>query len=635
MEMKAIQDIGIGEDLTPPLRPLAAVLHHSALTSHCSACFSTLPRHPFSPFADNAPTPLYCSLSCSAADSALHSSSGEHHLLSNSPHSSSDSSSDLRLSLRLAHIFQNLPQDCTFTPQSSFVGTKNESQSLCCLERIAGLMTNRENLVKKTQIDDHDYDESLKRIREGAEMMAMARGKDVNSEGFALEEMVLCLVMTNAVEVQEKSGCCLGIAVYDAAFSWINHSCSPNSCYRFSVGPANVERLPLRIAPATSIDVSCSGRNGDGLRYHVQDRYGYGPTLVVRSVKSICKGEEVTIAYTDLLQPKEMRQAELLFKHRFSCSCKRCGAWPTSYADYALQARPTDNPESSDDEIEKVMQNSVFEDAITDYLSFGDTKLCCQKLEVFLCDYDYSYKSLESKETKLPQKVKLHPFHHISLQAYTALASAYKVQASDLLALSCQLEALKMDKMSSAYSLLHAGVVNHLYMSEPAIVTAAANFWINAGESLLNLARRSLKDDGEPFQIELSTLLTLECDDCCLVDSLEANTVRPELEEMKSRLCNCIANIASKVWSFLSSESNFLKFIQNPVDLRWLESPADSEVSDTDSRLRVEICSNEVKMNLILLSIHCLRYGAMLLSICYGFSVETNYLRALDDIMKA
>ena len=31
---------------------------------------------------------------------------------------------------------------------------------------------------------------------------------------------------------------------------------------------------------------------------------GYGPRLVVRSIKKINKGEEVTVAYTDLLQPK-------------------------------------------------------------------------------------------------------------------------------------------------------------------------------------------------------------------------------------------------------------------------------------------------------------------------------------------
>lgn len=31
---------------------------------------------------------------------------------------------------------------------------------------------------------------------------------------------------------------------------------------------------------------------------------GYGPRVIVRSIKALSKGEEVTIAYTDLLQPK-------------------------------------------------------------------------------------------------------------------------------------------------------------------------------------------------------------------------------------------------------------------------------------------------------------------------------------------
>lgn len=38
--------------------------------------------------------------------------------------------------------------------------------------------------------------------------------------------------------------------------------------------------------------------------YEYIDRNGYGPRVVVRSIKAISKGEEVTIAYTDLLQPK-------------------------------------------------------------------------------------------------------------------------------------------------------------------------------------------------------------------------------------------------------------------------------------------------------------------------------------------
>lgn len=34
------------------------------------------------------------------------------------------------------------------------------------------------------------------------------------------------------------------------------------------------------------------------------ERNGYGPRFIVRSIKAVNKGEEVTIAYTDLLQPK-------------------------------------------------------------------------------------------------------------------------------------------------------------------------------------------------------------------------------------------------------------------------------------------------------------------------------------------
>lgn len=181
--------------------------------------------------------------------------------------------------------------------QRSFLGGKNESfsqrneetecpdDSIDNLERIAGLMTNRENLVfgeiyKHQFICGEDADSGedcgendeniLPRIREGAKMMVKARrisvGEDINVEkleGFALEEMVLCLVMTNAVEVQENNGSCLGTAVYDATFSWINHSCSPNSCYRFLVGQENDGNQHLRIAPASG--GGHANRNGDGL----------------------------------------------------------------------------------------------------------------------------------------------------------------------------------------------------------------------------------------------------------------------------------------------------------------------------------------------------------------------------------
>jgi hypothetical protein len=55
-----------------------------------------------------------------------------------------------------------------------------------------------------------------------------------NDAVLEIATVALCVVLTNAVEVHDNDGCALGIAVYEHAFSWINHSCSPNACYRFS-----------------------------------------------------------------------------------------------------------------------------------------------------------------------------------------------------------------------------------------------------------------------------------------------------------------------------------------------------------------------------------------------------------------
>ncbi|EYU36834.1 hypothetical protein MIMGU_mgv1a023205mg [Erythranthe guttata] len=621
MEMRAVEDIAIGEDLTPALPPLAFVLLETAVSSYCSACFSILPPQPFPPLNPNSrpncshfpsPTPLYCSVNCSSIDSPLHFSSGELRLLSlfrQSPPFAWEDSSDLRLSLRLIHLFQKIEKiEC---PEASEI-----------IERIGGLMTNREKLIFE---ESENSENVYQKIRSGAKMMAEARRAStdhyVNAEkkrdDFVLEEMVLCLVLTNAVEVQDKNGCTIGIAVYDTAFSWINHSCSPNSCYRFVSRLENHQQSSLRIASyATS---GCRHGYGD------IERNGYGPRVIVRSIKAVQKGEEVTIAYTDLLQPKEMRRAQLWFKYRFSCSCPRCVVVPTTYVDYALQALSvgcTDNQDSSDSEIEKLMQS--FDDATNDYLSLGDAESCCKKLEHLIDE------SIKPKETKSPQ---LHLFHYLSLNAYTTLASSYKVRASDLSALNYEVEKHKLEafdlyKTSAAYSLLLAGVTHHLFMSESALVASGSNFWINAGESLLNLAKNSMRNSN-------STLKPGKCSDYCLVDTLEPNSTM-QLEEIKSRFFNCIANMTLKVWSVLASESSFLRSIQNPIDFTWLASSETSMIlsAEEESRLagfvlkkgspslEASECDDQVRMNLVMLSGHCLRYGAILSSICYGLSDE-------------
>ncbi|CAA0813379.1 Protein SET DOMAIN GROUP 41 [Striga hermonthica] len=648
MELRATEDIAIGQNLTSPLRPLAAVLRDSALTSYCSACFSALPSHPFplhsptNPHHDS-PTPLYCSPGCSSADSPLHLSSGEAHLFSlflRSPPSTWIDSSDLRLSLRLVSIFQKLPQKSNL-----FHLEENDA----VLERIAGLMTNRERLVCGPNRNNEgencvNYDNSSERIREGAMLLAKARkaclGESVNvhePKSFMFEEMALCLVLTNAVEVQDESGYNLGVAVYGPAFSWINHSCSPNACYRFSVGPQDDERSPLRTVPAVKNGGACDLMVEGDLQYPCLgdvEENGYGPSVIVRSIKDVRKGEEVTIAYTDLLQPKDMRRAELWSKYRFSCSCKRCNSVPPTYVDNALQALSAGNcstiPEPSDTRIERLMQS--FNEAIADYLSFDDPISCCKKLENLLLYGD----SLQPNGSKSPQKPKLNPLHHLSLNAYTTLASAYKVHANDLMALHYDVErhnrgAFNMYKTSAAYSLLLAGGAHHLYAFEPALIATASNFWINAGESILNFARNSLWDtflNSESAILDFSSVLTKKCNTCSLADILEPKSVGPdrnkEFEDIKGRLYNCIADITPKVWGTLAYKNSFLKGIKNPVNFSWLEVRENRTVLENLGS-EAEECNNEhVWMNLVLLGVHCLRFGALLSSICYGLSAETN-----------
>ena len=83
---------------------------------------------------------------------------------------------------------------------------------------------------------------------------AMRDGREFNGE-CELEESVLCLVLTNSVEVQVGGEPSLGIAVYDWRFSWINHSCSPNACFQFALcsdeDSERSESSSLRISPAS------------------------------------------------------------------------------------------------------------------------------------------------------------------------------------------------------------------------------------------------------------------------------------------------------------------------------------------------------------------------------------------------
>ncbi|XP_048129615.1 protein SET DOMAIN GROUP 41 [Rhodamnia argentea] len=483
MAMRATEDIAIGEDVTPPLAPLSLALYDSFLPSHCAACFCSLSPSP-SPLADPSHSFLYCSSRCSYSASSPRLSSTEELLLRSPSTAASGDTSDLRAALRL--LAQGLDA-------SSW--------------RIGGLLTNREKLMSRENSRDGEV---VERIRSGARALAAARrrlglgGGDVEGDAI-LEEAALCATITNAVEVQDVDGRGLGIAVYGTDFSWINHSCSANACYRFQFSGPEISALApdesrLRIVPyggrAQVDSVAC-------IHAEVGNDYAdYGPKIIVRSIKAVKKGEEVSVAYTDLLQPKAARQFELQSKYQFNCSCIRCDAEPLGYVDYALQdfraaygyvSEDSANCSIYRDEAARRLSESM-DDVISEYLSDSDPKSCCEKLESLLTDrvLDEDFAS----KAGLKQKFLLQPLHHLSLNAYMTLASAYSIRSSQLVAPQIQAgalvsETLKLSRISGAYSLLLAGAVHHLFRSESSLMASAATFWVTAGESLLSISRNA------------------------------------------------------------------------------------------------------------------------------------------------
>ncbi|MED6158477.1 hypothetical protein PIB30_033114 [Stylosanthes scabra] len=616
MEMRVMENTEIATDMTPSLLPLTFALHNNNLQTHCSSCFSLLPPSPIhiTPFLF-----LYCSPPCSAA----------HTFLLRLHHPALSHSSDLRAALLL--LSDHRPSATSF--------------------RIAGLLSNRHKLTCHHSSDEDEISET---IRAGARALATAitelRGENAPNDAVLDEaECALCAVLTNAVEVQDKEGRALGIAVYGPAFSWINHSCSPNACYRFILSPPPPSSSSkLRICPSFfrgSLDSQiysgvCSITNQFQKE---EEEQGYGPRLIVRSIKRIKKGQEVTIAYTDLLQSKAMRQSDLWSKYRFICCCERCSVVPFTYVDRVLQeisvsgcdfACSSSNYNLLKDTAERRLTDSV-DDAISEYLVVGDPESCCEKLEKILMQGLRS--ELDNIEETSHYKFMLHPLHYLSLNAYTTLASAYKVRASDILSTTSEidqnhLEAFHMSRTSAAYSLLLATATHHLFNSESSLIASLSNFWIGTGESLLYLARSSDWSEFVKSSPVASSVAKVKCSKCSLMDIFRAcmcsgKIKNDDFENVSNEFLDCISNDATqKVWSFLINGCHFLRSINNPIDSGWLVSTRNSRTTDhpraqvkkKSETCEEQTCNDNARIQIFQLSVHCLAYGGLLASICYG-----------------
>ncbi|KAG5612353.1 hypothetical protein H5410_023634 [Solanum commersonii] len=207
-------------------------------------------------------------------------------------------------------------------------------------------MTNfRKVIFLEEHCNYNDDDDLSGRIHDGAKALAASRrmcvGLETSGE-YSVEAEVLCLVLTNAVEVHDKDGRSLGVGVYDVPFSWVNHSCSPNASYRFCTASYSGRISESRICPAAT-ETGAAGIESESISSNPELQKSMlviggsetcGPKIILRSIKGINKSKEVLITYTDLLQPNVMGQSELGSKYGFSCCGKRCRAMPTTYIDH-------------------------------------------------------------------------------------------------------------------------------------------------------------------------------------------------------------------------------------------------------------------------------------------------------------
>nr|TKS03648.1 protein SET DOMAIN GROUP 41 isoform X1 [Populus alba] len=421
---------------------------------------------------------------------------------------------------------------------------------------------------------------------------------------------------------------------------------SPDNVMPFS------EESRLRILPAGT-------KSDNGVHNNIEfpkGCSGSGPRVIVRSIKRIKRGEEVTVAYTDLLQPKEIRRSELWGKYRFICCCTRCIASPPSHVDHVLQEISASNLASSSlnselsfyrDEATRKLTDYV--DEVTDeYLAVGDPESCCKKLENMLIT-GLLDEQLEVREGKSQLNFRLHPLHHLALNTYTILASAYKIRASDLFCLHSEvgglsLEALSMSRISAAYSLLLATSTYHLFCFESSLLVSVANFWTSAGESLLALAKSSAWDSlgkcGFPV-LNRSPLAMHKCSKCSLLESFEVNLSfgqdqirKAGFDSVSSSFLDCIGSLLQEVWGFLIQGDRYLKMFKDPTGFSWLGKSLDiwdfdAELSHNDvdfncwtnksvSGIEALGYTDQWRINTFQLGVHCLLYGGFLAGICYG-----------------
>ncbi|KAK4948002.1 hypothetical protein LTR10_013055 [Elasticomyces elasticus] len=165
-----------------------------------------------------------------------------------------------------------------------------------CDQHKAGLLAEGE---WKRLLALEDHQDQLR--REGGErwedLMLMAQGiKSYSGSEQSLELILrlICILTVNSFTLTSQSLDSLGLALHPST-ALLNHSCDPNAFVRFDISLASQQ----------------SGFFGHG-------------SIAIHALRDISENEEITLSYTDNTLPVESRQAELMERYFFKCSCNLC-----------------------------------------------------------------------------------------------------------------------------------------------------------------------------------------------------------------------------------------------------------------------------------------------------------------------
>ncbi|KAJ3168050.1 SET and MYND domain-containing protein 3 [Geranomyces variabilis] len=134
------------------------------------------------------------------------------------------------------------------------------------------------------KLQSHRMEQTAERLETFAQMTILIRslvGEDVCLDAEAMVKL-LCQFSCNSISISDEELVNIGVGMFPT-LALVNHSCSPNTAIIFN-----------------------------------------GSKATLRSIKPIAAGEEVLQSYTEIAEPRHIRQRELQQTYFFTCVCPVC-----------------------------------------------------------------------------------------------------------------------------------------------------------------------------------------------------------------------------------------------------------------------------------------------------------------------